>query len=285
MKYSVIFSFLFATLFIAGCRKDDNPKVPDLTKVPLPLITLAENAVSKIPGGDPASFNTSFVVDVYFKHGELPKQFDVVVVKNGDVSNPKTIQAGINSFPSTINLTGQQLIDLFGEPIELGDQFEVGADVVTKEDVRWQAFPPVGTTYAPGIANQPGSSTSLVFAAPCLFEPDLYTEGDYEVVVDEWEDYASGDVITVTKIDDTHYSFEYAADNPNPIIMIVNPEDNSITVESTMYGDYGGLEVTATSVPGDDSQVDPCDISFSVKLNHVYSGGDLGNYIIKLRKL
>lgn len=285
MKYSVIFSFLFATLFIAGCRKSDNPKVPDLTRVPLPLITLAENAGTQIPGDNPATFATSFIVDVYFKHGELPKQFDIVVVKNGDVSNPKTILAGISTFPTTINLTGQQLIDLFGSAISLGDKFEVGADVVTKDDVRWLAFPPVGTTYAPGIANQPGSNTSLMFAAPCLFEPALYTEGDYEVIVDEWADYASGDVITVKKIDDTHYSFEYAASDPNPIIMIVNPADNSITVEPTMYGNYGGLEVTATGVPGQDSQVDPCDLSFSVKLNHVYSGGNLGDYIIKLRKL
>lgn len=284
MKYSAIFSFFVASLLIAGCRKDDNPKVPELFRVPLPLITQT-GGDTKISGTEPEIFTATFDVDVYFKHGDQPKQMDVVVVKNGDKTNPKVIQANITSYPVTVTVTGQQLIDLFGEPIELGDAFEVGADVVTQDDVRWPAFPVGGITYAPGIANQPGINTLLRFAAPCRFEPDLYTTGDYEVITDEWADYLAGEIVVVTKIDDTHYSFKYKASNANPIIMEVNPVDNTITVAPTMYGDYGGLEVTATSVPGDASAADPCDLSLSVKLNHVYSGGNLGDYIIKLKKL
>jgi len=286
MKYSLIISLLFASVFIAGCRKDDNPKVPDLIHVPLPNITLADGAETKIPGGAPETFSTSFNVDVYFTQGTLqPKKMDIVAIKNGDKSNPKVIQADVTTYPTTITLTGQQLIDLFGEGIELGDAFEIGADITTPDGETYPAFPIGGVTYAPGIANQPGINTQLRFAAPCSFDPALYTSGDYEVVVDEWADFTAGDVIAVVQIDDTHYSFKYAADNAVPIVMEVNPVDNSITVEPTMYGDYGGLEVTATSVPGDNSAADPCDASLSVQLNHVYSGGDLGNYIIKLRKL
>lgn len=284
MKYSVIFSLLFASLFMAGCRKDDNPKVPDMASVPLPTFTQTAGG-ALIPGDDPASFAATFDVDVYYKNGLQPKSFDVVVIKNGDKSNPKVIQADITTFPTTINVTGQQLIDLFGANIGLGDAFNIGADVIAQDGTKYPAFPDGGVTYAPGIANLPGIVTELRFAAPCLFDPAAYTAGDYEVVVDEWEDYAPGDIVTVAKIDDTHYSFKYAADNAVPIIMEVNPDNNAITVNAVMYGDYGGLEVTATSVEGPNSMVDPCDVSFSVQLNHVYSGGDLGNYIIKLRKL
>ena len=42
----------------------------------------------------------------------MPKQFDVVVVKNGDNSNPKIIQAAVTTYPTDNNITGQQLIDL-----------------------------------------------------------------------------------------------------------------------------------------------------------------------------
>ena len=87
MKYSIILSFLFAAVFITGCRKDDNPKVPDFTKVPIPLLTLDSTSDTKISGLEPEAFVAKFTVDVYFKNGELPKQLDLVVVKNGDAAN------------------------------------------------------------------------------------------------------------------------------------------------------------------------------------------------------
>jgi hypothetical protein len=287
MKSSIIYSLAFMALLIAACRKNDNPRVPDFQKVPLPVLTLDSNSGTKISGTDPLSFEATFSVDVFHKNGEYPKSFDIVVIKNNDKSNPKVIQAGVTTFPTNITVTGQMLTDLFGADIVFGDAFLVGADVITQADQKWEAFPnvPGGITYAPGIANEAGSTTTLRFAAPCVFDHTAYTSGDYEVVVDEWEDYAPGDIVPVTKIDETHYSFKYAASNANPIIMVVDPATNAITVAPTMYGDYDGLEVTATGVPGDDSEADPCDVSFSVKLNHVYSGGDLGDYVIKLKKV
>ena len=264
MKYTVIYYFIVAALVIAGCRKSDNPKVPDLVEVPLPNITLTDGEL-KIPGDAPATFNATFDVDVYF--------------------NPKTLQANLTTFPTTISVTGQDLIDLFGEAIGLGDAFEVGADMIMADGTRYPAFPAGGVTYAPGIATLPGISTSLRFAAPCLYDAALYTEGDYEVVLDEWADYEAGTAIPVTKINDTTFSFKYAADNAQPIIFEVHPQDNSITVASIMYGDYGGLHVVATGVEG--SEADPCTSSFTLKLNHVADPpyGDLGVSTIVLKKL
>lgn len=284
MKSSILYTFLLATLVIAGCRKDDNPKVPDFEQVPLPQITLKEGE-EKIPGDNPAGFNAVVTVDVYYKNGIQPEKFDLVAIKNGDKSNPKVIQADITTFPTDVTITGQQLIDLFGSAIQLGDAFEVGVDVVTKDGDTYPAFPVGGVTYAPGIANLPGINTDLRFAAPCLFDPALYTAGDYEVVVDDWADYGAGDVVSVEKIDDTHYSFKYAASNAQPIVMEVDPVTNAITVPPTIYGDYGGIVVTAESRPG--SEVDPCDVSFVVILNHSAPPpyGDLGDYMIRLRKL
>lgn len=288
MKSSVIFSFLIGALLVAGCRKDDNPKVPDLQKVPIPLITFGEGSNEKIPAGDPASYTASIVVDTYFKNGEMPKQFDLVVVKNGDVANPQVIQSGITTFPTTVTVTGEKLKELFGgTDIVLGDEFQVGADVTTQSGKNFPAFLPNDElNYAPGINNLPGSSPELALACVeyCAFNPADFTTGDYEVVDDEWADYAPGSSITVKQIDDTHYSFEYAADNANPIVFEVQ-EDQTITVDPVMYGDYGGAQVTATGVAG--SEVNPCDKTFHIVLNHNAPdfGGDLGDYAITLKKL
>jgi hypothetical protein len=285
MKYSIIFSFILVTLCVAGCRKSDNPKVPELVEVPLPNITLTDGEL-KIPGDDPASFAASFDVDVYYKFGLQPKAMDVIIIRNGDKANPKLLQANVTTFPTSFSVTGQQLIDLFGQSIGLGDAFEVGADMIMEDGSRYPAFPLGGVTYAPGIATLPGISTTLRFAAPCLFDPAAYTEGDYEVVVDDWQDFDPGDHVPVKKIDDTHYSFKYLASDAQPIIMEVHPEDNTVTVAPVMYGNYDGEEYVAESVRGPNTGVDPCDVSFSVTLHHsLTTGGDIGDYTIKLRKL
>jgi hypothetical protein len=287
MKSSLLYSFLLGAVIISGCRKDDNPKVPDLQRVPVPQITLAEGSGDKIPISDPASYTATIVVDNYFKFGETPKQLDVLVIKNGDALNQQSLQGAITTFPTNITVTGQQLADLFGGPIEEGDEFTIGADVTTQDGKKFNAFSANGTTYAPGIFNMPGSSPELVLigANICFFDPADFTAGDYEVIVDEWVDYPPGTIIPVAKIDDTHYSFKYNADNANPIIMEIDPNTNAVTVAPVMYGDYGGAQVTAKSVEG--SEVDPCDVSFHLILNHNAPdfGGDLGDYAITFRKV
>ena len=288
MKSSLIYSFLLGLLVISGCRKEDNPKVPEFTRVPVPQITLAEGSGDKIPISDPSTYNATIVVDNYFKFGEVPQQIDLVVIKNGDVLNQKLIQGSITSFPTNVTVTGTQFADLFGAPIEDGDEFTIGADLTTANGTKYAAFSNEGITYAPGIFNMPGSSPELTIlgANICLFNEADYTGGDYEVVSDDWADYDPGEIITVTKIDATHYSFMYAATvNPSPIVIEVDPNTNAATVAPVMYGDYGdGAEWTAASVTG--SEVDPCDVSFHLILDQSSPayGGSVGEYTIVLKK-
>lgn len=283
MKSSIILSFLFITILVTGCRKGDNPKVPDLTKVPVPLLTLDETSDTKISGQDPASFQAKFTVDVYFKNGELPKQLDLVVVKNGDAANAKTVLANITSWPVEYSVTGQNLIDLFG-PIALGDAFEFSTDVTTQDGLKVAAFPlGGGTPFAPGIYNMPGSSPLLRFAAPCPFDIEPY-RGDYIIVRDDWADYFPDDDIAVTVIDDTHMSFKYKADGALPIIMEIDPATNAITVAYQKYGSYGGDDYFVESIPGDNSAADPCTTSLSVNLHHSTDAGTFDGIISMTKK-
>jgi hypothetical protein len=192
-----------------------------------------------------------------------------------------------------VNITGQLLGDLFGSTPVLDDEFTFGADVITANGKTYNAFPPDGITYAPGIANLPGSGTeiSLLTANFCLYDPAAYTEGDYEVVVDEWGFTSAGDIVTVTKIDDTHFSFQFdAVENPQPIIMEIDPVTNEVTVESTMYGlfDYGTGDgaLESTTKTGAGSEVDPCETSFKLFLNQdIQFYGDQGDFAFVLKKV
>jgi len=279
-----IFYILFIAIFIEGCRKDDNPKVPDITKVPVPLLTLDPTSDTKISGLEPEGFQAKFTVDVYFKNGELPKQLDLVVVKNGDAANVKTVLANITSWPVEYSITGQELIDLFGEPILPGDAFEFSTDITTQSGLKVAAFPLAGgISFAPGIYNMPGSSPLLRFAAPCPFNAEEY-RGDYEVERDDWGEYSNGEKIDITFEDETHLSFKYKADDPIPIIMQIDKATNAVTVNMQKYGSYSGEEFFVESIPGDDSSVDPCTTSISVNLHHTTSFGTFDGIIVMRKK-
>jgi hypothetical protein len=164
MKKLIIIYSLFAALIFIGCRKDDNPKIPELTRVPLPLITVDDASDVNINAASPASFKGKVNVALYFETDEPPQKMDLVAIKNGEKTSVKLLKADITSFPTAVDITGQQLITLFG-PIEEGDEFEVGADITKKDGQLFQAFPALGEGYGTGVNTQNGASTSVLFVA------------------------------------------------------------------------------------------------------------------------
>src|SRR5688500_4109137 len=121
MKRSIIYSLMAALVIVSGCRKEDNPKLPDLTRVPTPLITIDVTANQVISFQEPEKFVGKFIVYLYFKNDIKPKKFDVLIMKNGNKNNHKVFKTDITTFPTTETITGPQLVTLFGEPIKLGD--------------------------------------------------------------------------------------------------------------------------------------------------------------------
>ena len=68
---------------------------------------------------------------MYYGNAVTAQKVDVVVIRNDNKSNVKTIKANVTSFPASIEVTGTQLTTLFDSTINLGDKFEIGADVTT----------------------------------------------------------------------------------------------------------------------------------------------------------
>jgi hypothetical protein len=283
---SILFGFFTMLMLVTGCRKEDDAKIPDLIRIPTPLVTIDAGSDQVISPVDPASFNGKFTVDLFFKNDIAPQKMDVVIRKNNGAV--KTFET-VTTFPTTLEVTGQELITLFGEPISGGDQFDIGVDITTREGQTYLAFPTTGAPYGSTIFNQPGANTSVSFLAPCAFDASQYA-GDFEVLQDEWDDYGVGDVVTVKVINATQLSFEYNvnAGTAKPIILTIDPATNAITVTKQSYGKYTfppPTEFFVESVAGPASAVNPCDLSLSVRLSHSdETGADYGNYTIRLRK-
>ena len=194
----------------------------------------------------------------------------------------------MTTYPTTINITGQQLTDLFGAPIVLGDKFDIGVNITTKDGVSYESFPALGNPYASCVSSQPGESPVVRYEAVCKYNPDVY-QGNFVVVEDEWADYGAGEVAVVTKIDATHFSFKYKAADAKPIIVTVDPNTNITSVAKQVYGSgyppgwpYGDISVQ--SVTSIDNFVAPCEETFSVVLQHTVGAGSFGEYKIVMKK-
>ncbi|BAV08739.1 hypothetical protein SAMN05421788_101195 [Filimonas lacunae] len=286
-KLTLLYSALMVVVMVVSCRKSDNPKLPDLERVPIPLLTKDTSADLTISAQDPNEFVGKFAVDVYYKEDAPPKQYDVVVIKNGDKSTVKVLKANITSYPTNITVTAADLKALFGgTDLVLGDKFDIGVDVTAQSGVKYEAFPSVGLGYGSNIGSLSGSSVAIKYEVACIFVASEYA-GNFEVVADGWGDYAEGDIIPVTVVDDSHVSFNYLTNEKTPIIVSV-ASDNSTYVNYQAYGTYAGSSYGTfycQSITSADNYVAPCEGILSVRLKHTVSAGSFGEYTITLKKV
>ena len=285
MKKVIVSLVIIVSIFTYSCSKEDNPILPELQgNIPVPKLVPDANSELVIDmTKDPASFAGKFNVGLLYPNDQ-PQKMDVVVIKNGNRTNVKTVKTGVSTFPTTLQITGSELIALFGSPIELGDYFDIAADVTLSNGQKLVAFPSTGVQYAVGISAIPESAPLLRYSAICKFDADAY-KGDFTVVEDEWGDYVAGETVILTKVDDTKVSFAYKADNPKPIILSITPT-NAVVVNKQVYGSYPGPygNYSVETIGDIDDVVKPCDETISVLLKHTVAAGNFGEYRITLRK-
>ncbi len=290
MKKNILFYFLIATALLAGCKKNDGP-IPEAyapERVPAPLIVKDASGSASLDMTNLAGFNGKVRIGLYFPSDTPPLKFDIVIRKNNNNGNIKLLQAGVTTFPTTISLTAAQIATLFGAPIVLGDNYDIGADVYSQAGKKYEAFPVIGLGYAAAFQpDHPGFSPSVRFSAACQYNAALYGSGNYIVLQDDWADYNVGDIVQLTQIDATHISFKYVANSPLPIVITINPVTNVTSATKQQYGNYGGAfgNWFAESVASPDNIVLPCAKEIGIRLKHTSDGGFTGgDNTIRFRK-
>lgn len=221
MKKIIAYGFLFwgLAMMFNACRKDDVQPSPD-PRFPLPLLTIDTTGDEFISGKDPASFLGKFIIDMYYGTAVKPRKVDIVVIRNDNKTNVKTIKADVTSFPASIEITGIQLTTLFDSTIKLGDKFEIGADVTTTNGQKFEAFPAAGNPYGADTTALPGFNFSIVYVAACVFDRASFS-GWYTAVRDTWEIDAWGDIVV-----------------GDPVLVMPGPGENDISVFAYPYNDY-----------------------------------------------
>jgi hypothetical protein len=295
MKKYIINCFLLATVFVVGCKKNDAryPFTVALARVPYVNLSIDPTGSASIDVLNLANFSGKYNTSLLYPSDVPPAKVDLVIIKNGVNSSVKLLQAGITTFPSsTFTITAAQIQTLFGAPIVLGDNYDIGADIYTQDGTKYEAFPIAGSTNllsysGTGQANQPGFVPTIRFGAICAYDPLIY-QGNFVVVSDAFQDVNPGTVIQLVKISNNSFSVTYPDVSifpfpPPPIVVVVNTANNTITVAkqkigTKIYNAYDNINVQATG-----GSVSPCAQTATLNFNFTVDQGSFGTtpYVIK----
>jgi hypothetical protein len=179
MKKFLSILFIATISIIAGCRKNDNPKIPQ-NIFATPIAQLIQDPASTVLIQDVASFASKFSVQLYFKTGVKPKKMDIVVAMSGNYNVVKTLKADVNTYPTDISVTGPELAALFGldvADVVPGDFFEIRANMTLDNGTILPGFVPRGITpdgdtveiapYGTDASTFPGSNVTITYRAVC----------------------------------------------------------------------------------------------------------------------
>src|SRR5688572_2498267 len=198
---------LIAVVLFSGCKKDDGPISEDYSIIAVPTITtnIDPTGSQAIDLLNPASFSGKFKVALYFPGAPPPSKVDVVVRKNGSNANVKVFKAGVTSLPATYTVTAAEIATLFGVAIALGDTYDFAPDTYVG-DRKFEAFPTTGVGTGTGHNGQPLYSEFARYSAICAYDPNIY-QGNFVVVSDGFGDFVPGEIVPITKIDNSTFSF------------------------------------------------------------------------------
>ncbi len=283
-------TFIGAIIALTSCSKNDGPITNKVTINDIPAITTKIDASGSqaIDLLNLASFAGKFTVDLYFPGTTPPTKVDVVVRKNGSAANVKLFKAGVTTLPSTFSITSAELATLFGAPVTLGDTYDFAPNIYIG-DRMFEAFPATGAGTGAGVIAMPGFSEFSRFAAICAYDPTIY-QGNFVVVSDGFGDFTPGEIVPITKVDNTTFSFiDPYATSPLPIIVKVNTLNNQLSVTKQKIGNAfvwnlgytnPNVAVTASST----SVVAPCSKTLTLAIAYTVDQGSFGTYNLVLRK-
>jgi hypothetical protein len=270
-------------LLFNACKKDENPRIPALERVPLPYLTKDTSADVLIQ--DPATFKGKFSVDVFFKSDVKPKKMDVVVILNDDVTNIKTLKADITAFPTAIDVTANDLAGLFGKTaadIQTGDAFTVGANITTNDGFVVPAFrndSAEANSYGGDAQNYDGASLTIQYKKVCPLDVNGLV-GSF--TMDDPQFWGGAYPVTTT-LSGNELTLHNWIEVPTAMLkMTINEKTQTVTVakQLTLADGYGYHNWTTVGT-GD---IDACSNSITLKLTNTVDEGSFGTATMTMHK-
>lgn len=284
MKNYFRYSFfaLAGLMLLTNCNKavgpDHLPNVPDITRTPIPLFTPDDSLDFVIQ--KPAEFHAAFTIDLYFPKDAQPASCDIDVAMDGDYTNIKKLKTGITTFPTKVDVTGDDLAKLFGiktTDIVPGDKFELRATFTLKDGTVLNGFADgiAAIGASADIKNFPGSSTDLTYNAVCPLDIGAYLGA---ATVDDQFFWGDSYPVTVTQPSPGVLKVTGINQVPSESVMInINDKTFAATVASQVidpappFFSYTNLNMAGSGT------VNACDTSINLTINWTVDQGGFGS--------
>ena len=281
---------LGAIIAFTGCKKDDGAISERVTINDVPAISTSVDATGSqaIDLLNLGAFAGKFKVAQYFPGTTPPTKVDIVVRKNGSSANVKVFKTGVTTFPSTFSVTSAEIATLFGVAVALGDTYDFAPDLYVGTR-KFEAFPATGVGTGNGVIAMPLFSEFARFAAICAYDPTIY-QGNFVVVSDGFQDFSPGEIVPITRISNTQFSFiDPYVTSPLPIIVTVNTLNNQLTITKQKIGNaftwnLGYTNPNMAVAASAASFVAPCSKTIDLNIAYTVDQGSFGSYLLKLRK-
>jgi len=142
-----------AVMMFTACSKDDGPIPKNIGIQDVPVISTnleKGGTADTIAFTNPGIFQGKIKVTAFFPGTPPPAKVDVVVRKNGVLTNIRVYKADVAAFPASFTVTAAEIVTLFGAPLVLKDTYDFAPDIYVG-DKKYQAFPLVGLGSGQGI--------------------------------------------------------------------------------------------------------------------------------------
>lgn len=237
-------------------------------------------------------------VSITVKEYGDPLEKIVVYVTKGSTNLNRTAWKKVKEFPysgeTTLEVTATEMATALGIPpsgLETGATYTFYNQGVTKTGKIHDAANTNSAYQGLSAYNMALTWSAVVI---CPFNPTGFP-GNFEVLEDTWGDYVAGEVVTVdaataNTITLTAYpSPAYGSVNRKAITVNITPATGKATVTNQVYGDYPqfGIINTTVNTVGANNWVFSCAGTVTLRMNHngVTSGGNQGDYTLRLKKL
>lgn len=223
-----ILALLIIAFAVTSCESGDF--MPDTTVSNMGVFKMDANSDLLI--GD-ESFKAKFEVSLYYPK-DVPTDARLVMIKNADAKNIKVFKESVTTFPTTIELTYDEIVSQFGT-IELGDKIELGLDI--KMGSTWHlAFGPDGSsTVAPDAEDLNGSTPTVSFKKVCPLVLDDFVG---TVSITDANLYGGTYKAEIVKNSETELEIRGFIEEAAPsgiVKLTINPKDHSVAVSKQVF--------------------------------------------------
>jgi hypothetical protein len=276
-------------LLVYSCKKGE--VVQDVkslgTGTYLKLVTQGNTII------DYANLNTSTISQTVTKYGDEIEKIKIYVTK-GNVTLNKTLWKAIKEVPysgdTKLDVKATEIATALGIPptsLETGGTYTIYNQAIGKDGRVFDIANING-----GFAGNPNYGMAFTWAAVvvCPFNATGFA-GNFRVELDEWADFAVGDIVTVDAATATSMTMTVY---PNPavggtnrkqIVVNINAATGAATVASQVYGDYPGFDTNLkVKHVGVSNWVFSCVGTVTLRLNHT-GAANWGDYTLRLKKI